>query len=173
MSVVEPRPNPETVEALLDITWHVAASKTERTAALDRKATTVASIAAVLATLTATLGVTFVERLGTVWSFALFVTGVATLLAPVALAVAALEPKEYVTIGAKQLEAFSTWSTIRESPEDVRGAAMRTIIVAVSRERRANARKTRVTRIALRLVVAALILIGGEAVIRATGQLGR
>ena len=57
MSVIEPRPNPETVEALLDTTWRVAQTETARTDALDRKAATAASFASVLATLTATLGI--------------------------------------------------------------------------------------------------------------------
>jgi hypothetical protein len=133
----------------------------------------VATFAAVLATLTATLGVAFVEQLATWWSFILLVAAFAALVSAVALAVLALEPEEYVSLGARQLEKFSTWSTIREPPAKVRGAAMRTIVASISRERQSNARKTRATRIALRLVVVALILIGGEAVILAAEHIGR
>ena len=42
MGVVKPQPNPETVDALLDTTWRLAAAETARTDALDRKAATVA-----------------------------------------------------------------------------------------------------------------------------------
>jgi hypothetical protein len=167
VSVVEPRPNPETVAALLDITWRVAAGETQRTEALDRKATVVATFGAVLATLSATLGVAFVERLAAWWAFALFLGGVTALVGAVVLAVTALEPEEYLTLGARQLERYSSWSIVRETPEKVRGDTMRTLIVSVSRERRANARKARATRDALRLVVTALLFLGAEAVILA------
>lgn len=173
MNVVEPRANPETVEALLDVTWRVAAGEAQRTGALDGKATAVATFAAVLATLSATLGVAFVELLATWWAFVLFVGGVAALMAAAVLAVTALEPEEYLTLGARQLERYSTWSVVREPPEKVRGDAMRTIIVSISRERRANARKARATRNALRLVVAALLFIGAEAGILAWEYIGR
>jgi len=137
VNVVELRSNPETVSALLDTTWRVAAGEAKRTEALDRKATAVARFAAVLATLSATLGVAFVDGLATWWAFLLFVGGVVALVAAVALAVAALEP-------------------------EVRGDTMRTIIVSISRERRTNARKATMTRHALRLVVAALVLAASK-----------
>lgn len=132
MNAVEPRPNPETVAALLAITWRVAAGEAKQTEALDRKATAVATFAAVLATLSATLGIAFAEGLATWWAFLLFVGGVAALVAAVALAVAVLEPVEYLSLGARQLEWCSSWSVIRESPEKVRGDTMKTIIVSVS-----------------------------------------
>lgn len=173
VNVVEPRPNPETVAALLDITWRVAAGEAKRTEALDRKATAVATFAAVLATLSATLGVAFVDGLATWWAFLLFVGGIVALVAAVALAVAALEPEEYLSLGARQLERYSSWSVIREPPEKARGDTMKTIILSVSRERRANARKAEMTRHALRLVVAALVLVCTEAVILAREHVGR
>lgn len=167
MSVVGPRPNPETVAALLDTTWRVAAGEAQRTEALDRKATTVATFAAVLATLSATLGVAFVEQLATWWALALFVGGLAALIAAVALAVRALEPREYAALGSQQLERFPTWSVIRQSPERVRGDTMRTVIVAISEERKANERKAIAARRAIRLVLIALLLVATEAVILA------
>jgi anti-sigma factor RsiW len=50
-----PRPNPKTVEALLDTTWRVAVAETGRTDSLDRKASTLATFSSLLASFTATL----------------------------------------------------------------------------------------------------------------------
>lgn len=54
--MIEPQPNPETVEALLDTTRRLAGAETARTDALDRKAATVASFVSLVAALTATVG---------------------------------------------------------------------------------------------------------------------
>jgi hypothetical protein len=69
--MVEPQPNPETVAALLDTTWRIVESETARTDALDRKAATVATFASLIVTLTATLGLRFVERIDRWWALAL------------------------------------------------------------------------------------------------------
>ena len=79
MSVVGPEPNAETVEALLDTTWRLASAEAARTDALDRKASTVATFASVLAVLTATLGIRFVEELDAWWAVGVFVAGLAVL----------------------------------------------------------------------------------------------
>jgi hypothetical protein len=62
MGMAKPRPNPETVTAVHDIVWRVADAETSRTDGLDRKAATLATFASLLTTLTATLGLRFVER---------------------------------------------------------------------------------------------------------------
>jgi hypothetical protein len=56
-----PQPNPVTVEALLDTTWHLTASEAARTEALDCKSATLATFASLLTTLATTLGLRFVE----------------------------------------------------------------------------------------------------------------
>ena len=86
MSVVAPRPNPETVEALLDASWRVAAAEAARTDAVDRKASSLATFASLVAALTATLGIQFVEEIDTVWAIALFIAGLASLVLSVGLA---------------------------------------------------------------------------------------
>ncbi len=90
VSVVEPQPNPETVEALLDTTWRMVASEAARTDALDRNASTVATFASLVATLTATLGLRFVEQFNTWWALTLFVAGLGALVFSVVAAVVAL-----------------------------------------------------------------------------------
>jgi hypothetical protein len=56
---VRPRPNPETVETLLDTTWRVSADERARTESLERKASILATFASVVLSLTASLGVGF------------------------------------------------------------------------------------------------------------------
>lgn len=65
---IAPHPNPQTVEALLDTTWRVADAEAARTDALDRKASTLATFASLLASLTATLGARFLERVDEIWA---------------------------------------------------------------------------------------------------------
>jgi hypothetical protein len=163
VSVVEPQPIPETVSALLDTTWRIADSETARTDGLDRKASTVATFASLVVTLTATLGLRFVERIDEWWALVLFLGGLSALVLAVALSVADLFPREYLSLGMAYLERFPTWSEIRKSPEQVRGETMRGLIVAIAREREANEQKGRFLRCGFCLLVAGLVLIAVEA----------
>jgi len=163
VSVIEPQPNPETVEALLDITWRLTDAEAARTDALDRKAATVATFASVLATLTATLGIRFVEGIDTAWALALFVLGLIPFVASVGLAIRALMPREYLTLGMEYVRRFPTWSKILEQPEQVRGEAMRGLVEALAVERRSNRKKVGSIRLSLWLLFAGLVLVCFEA----------
>jgi hypothetical protein len=163
VSVIEPQPNPETVEALLDITWRLTDAEAARTDALDRKAATVATFASVLATLTATLGIRFVERIDTAWALALFVLGLIPFVASVGLAIRALMPREYLTLGMEYVRRFPTWSKILQQPEQVRGEAMRGLVEALAVERSSNKQKVGTIRLSLWLLFAGLVLVCVEA----------
>jgi hypothetical protein len=163
VSVVEPQPNPETVAALLDTTWRVATSEAARTDALDRKASTVATFASLVATLTATLGLLFVERFETWWALSLFVAGLGALVLSVGLSVVALFPREYLSLGIAYLRRFPTWGEIRKPPEQVRGETMKGLVEAVAREREANDDKAGWVRLAFLLLLIGLVLIAVEA----------
>lgn len=163
MSVIEPRPNPETVEALLDVTWRLTAAEAARTDALDRKAATVATFASVLATLTATLGIRFVERIDTALALVLFLLGLVLFVASVGLAIRALMPREYLTLGMEYVRRLPTWSKILERPEQIRGEAMRGLVEAIAVERSLNTKKVRAIRWSLRLLFAGLVLVVLEA----------
>jgi hypothetical protein len=82
-----PEPIPETVEALLDTTWRVAAAEAARTDALDRKAASLAMFASLVLSLSATLGGRFVGGHEAEWVFALFALGLFFLVAATALSV--------------------------------------------------------------------------------------
>jgi hypothetical protein len=163
MSVVEPQPNPETVAALLDITWRLADAEAARTHALDRKAATVATFASVLATLTATLGIRFVERIDTVGALLLFLLGLVPFVVSVGLAISALMPREYLMLGMEYIRRLPTWSKILERPEQVRGEAMRGLVEAIAVERHTNGTKVRSIRWSLRLLFTGLVLVALEA----------
>jgi hypothetical protein len=96
---VEPQANPETVEVLLEITWRVVGSETARTESLDRKASAVATFASLVAALNATLGLRFVEQFERSWALAIFVLGLSALVISVVLAIGALFPREYRSLG--------------------------------------------------------------------------
>ncbi len=142
MSVIEPQPNPDTVQTLLDTTWRLTEAEAARTDALDRKAATIATFASVLATLTATLGIRFVERLDTWWALVTFVLGLVPLVASVGLAILALMPREYVTLGMAYIRRLPTWSEILKQPEQVRGETMRGLVEAIAIERSLNKRRS-------------------------------
>jgi hypothetical protein len=162
VTVVEPRPNPETVEALLDTTWRLASAEAARTDALDRKAATVSTFASLVAALTATLGIRFVEEIDANWAFVLFVLGLGVLLASVAASVRALWPREYATIGAAYMRRFPTWGEILKAPEQVRGETMRTLVEAVIRERAVSDGKLIWLRWSFGLLLVGLALTAAE-----------
>ena len=153
-------PNPETVEALLDTTWRVAGNETTRTDAIDRKASTVATFA----------DSARADRPGergenpSWWIVALFASTLLVLLVSVVVGVAALFPREYLTLGLAYLRQFPTWRETMKRPETVRGETMRGVIEALARERRANDRKVRLVKSAYTLLIAALFLVAVQAV---------
>lgn len=157
------QPNPETVEALLDTTWHIVTRESDRTDALDRKASTLATFASLLTSLTATLGVRFLDQSAAVWALALFCAGLAALVLCVGLAVYALLPTEHLTLGADYLERFPTWSEVVKAPIQVRGETMRGLIAAIARERSINDGKAGIVRRAFLALLAGLLLIAAEA----------
>jgi hypothetical protein len=167
--VVSPQPNPETVAALLDTAWRVADAEIARTDALDRRAATLATFASLLTTLTATLGAQFVERIGT-WATAVYCAGLGALALSVALAVKALLPSEFVTLGTEYVRLLPTWSQVLRAPDQVRGELLRALVVSVAREREANASRAGAVRLALLLLVVGLALIVVEAATLAFGH---
>lgn len=160
--MVEPQPNPATVEALLDTTWRLAAAETARTDALDRKAATVATFTSLVAALTATVGLGFVDELDTWWAFCVFLAGLAALLGSVCCAIRALWPREYLTLGIAYLSRFPTWQEIRKPPEQVRGETMRTLVEAIVRERSASDEKLAWLRWSFKLLLIGLALVTAE-----------
>jgi len=162
MSVIEPQPNPETLEVLLDTTWRIASAEAARTEALDRKAATVASFASVVAALTATLGARLVDQAPAWWTLALFLGGLGALVGAVAFAVQALRPKEYLSLGVAYLKRFPTWGEILKPPDQVRGETMRTLVEAIVRERATNKLKVAAIRRSFALLLAGLALVAAE-----------
>ncbi len=167
---VSPQPNPETVAALLDTAWRVSDAEIARTDALDRRAATLATFASLLTTLTATLGTQFVERIGDTWATAVYCAGLGALALSVALAVKALLPREFVTLGTRSLRRLQAWSQLVRTPSEIRGEVLASVIASVAREREANAGRARTVRRALLLLVAGLALIVAEAATLAVEQ---
>jgi hypothetical protein len=83
--------------------------------------------------------------------------------AKVVVAITALFPREYRTLGIAYLERFPTWSEIRKSPTEVQGTAMRGMIEAVALEREANDAKAEAVKWSFKLLFGGLVLIAAEA----------
>lgn len=160
---VRPKPNPETVEVLLDAVWRISAAEEARTEGLDRKASILATFASVVLSLTASLGAGFLETFAEPWAFAFYVAGLVTLLGSVALAVRVLWPKGHFAIGMARLERFPKWSEILKSPEQVRGDMMEILLEALADERGRNGSRARDVRAAFGLLLIGLLFVVLEA----------
>ncbi len=86
------------------------------------------------------------------------------------MAVRALAPKEYVSLGLEYLERLPTWLVILRPPEDARGEAMRGVIASIARERRTNDAKADQIRWAFRLLLVGLLMISMAAATLATRE---
>ncbi len=168
-----PRPDPETVAALLDTTWRLSASEAARTDSIDRKASTVATFASLVAALTATLGLRFVAELASGPAFVLFAGGLVTLVAAVASSVRALWPREYLTLGTAYIRRFPTWSEILKPAEQVRGETMRTLVEAIIRERAVSDDKLKWLRLSFVLLLVGLGLVAAEGATLAVEEVRR
>jgi hypothetical protein len=162
---VSPAPNPETVVALLDTTWRVADEESGRTDGLDRKATSIATFASVVVSLSATLGTRFLTELDEAWALGVYVVGVGLLVGAVVAAARVLLPREHLILGIGYLQRFPMWSEVLKPAEQVRGETMKGLVEAIAREREINRRKALHVRHALVLLLAGLAVIVLEALI--------
>jgi len=96
-------------------------------------------------------------------TLAIFIVGLVPFVASVGLAISALMPREYLTLGMAYIRRLPTWSEILKQPEQVRGDAMRGLVEAIAVERNTNRAKVRSIRWSLRLLFAGLVLITVEA----------
>jgi len=165
VSVITPDPDSVTVSTLLDATWRMTAAEAARTDALDRKAATVATFASLIAALTATVGLGFVDAVKEWWALGLFVGGLVMLVGALGCAVRMLWPREYATLGTSYVRRFPTWGEILKPPGQVQGELMRTLVEVVNREREVNDRKVVWLRWGLALLVIGLVVIGIEGAI--------
>jgi hypothetical protein len=160
-----PEPIPETVEALLDTTWRVAAAEAARTDALDRKASSLATFASLVLSLSATLGGRFVGGHEAEWVFALFALGLFFLVAATALSVWVLLPKEQLMLGMAYLERFTKWSEILKPRPQVQGETMAGLVEAIALERRTNRGKARAVQWAFIALLIGLAVTAADAAI--------
>jgi hypothetical protein len=165
-----PRPNPETVAVLLDTTWRVASNEAARTDAIDRKAATLVTFASLLTAIVAGFGVRYVESSDAGWALALLALTLVGLLAAVGLALAALFPRAYSTLGLDYVRRFPRWGEVAKRPEDVRGETMLALIAALTNERSINDDKIRLVKAAYLSLATALVLIAGESVTLAAAE---
>lgn len=156
---VGPKINSETVQVLLDTTWRISADERAWTESLDRKASTLATFASVVLSLTASLGAGFLAAFDEPWAFALYVLGLLALIGSVFLAIRVLLARERVSFGLEYVRRFPMWSELLKPAEQVRVETMGTLIEALAEERRANRFKTRRVRRAFQLLLVGLAFV--------------
>lgn len=164
--------NPETVQALLETTWRVVDAEARRREGLDRKATSLATFAALILSVTSTLGARFLERLNEGWALTLFLASLASLIATIALAVFVLLPRGRPTLGLAYLERFPSWAEITKAPEQVRGETMSGLVATLESLRAQNERDARRLFAAFVLLFLGLALVSVEAAVSAIGARG-
>jgi hypothetical protein len=164
-----PEANPETVEALLDTTWRVVAAEGARTDALDRKASSLATFASVVLSLSGVLGGALVRGHQAVWVFAYFSFGLFLLVCAIGTSVWVLLPKEQLMLGVAYLERFTKWSEILKPRVQVQGETMAGLVEAIALERRVNRRKAQAVRWAFLFLLAGLAATASDAAIVTAG----
>jgi hypothetical protein len=157
--------NPETVQALLETTWRVVDAEAARREGLNRKASSLATFAALILSVTSTLGARFLERLDETWALALFLASLASLVTTIALALFILLPRGRATLGLGYLERFPSWSEVTKAPEQVRGETMSGLVATLRSLRRQNERDARFLFAAFLFLFVGLALVATEAAV--------
>jgi hypothetical protein len=157
-------PNPATVEVLLDTTWRLIDAERLRRDGIDRKATSLATFASLVLSLTATLGARFLE-IDAVWAVAVYLTSLGALAMAVAIAIFALLPRERMMLGIAYVQRFPMRSEIVKAPVVVQGETMRGLIETLAADRSLNQRIARWVFRAFVLLFVGLLLVALEAAI--------
>ena len=152
--------------ALLDITWRTVDAESARREGINGKASSLASFAAVVLSLTATLGREFL-RLEDGWQLALYTLSLLSLVAALGVAVWALLPQKRQVFGAAYLASFPEWSQIVKAPELVQGEAMRGLLAGLKTDRELNHRNAQRVFAGFVLLGAGLLAVALEALIAA------
>jgi hypothetical protein len=158
--------NPTTVAALLDITWRTVDAESARREGINGKAASLASFAAVVLSLTATLGREFL-RLEDDWQLALYTVSLLCLVAALGVAVWALLPQKRQVFAVSYLARFPDWSEVVKPPELVQGEAMRGLLDGLESDRELNHRNARRVFTGFILLGVGLFAVALEAMIAA------
>jgi hypothetical protein len=163
--LLTPRPPAETVAVLLDTTWRVAQNERDQTNSLDGKATSLATFASVVLSLTAGLRRGLLPDPGDPAELSLFAASIAALVVAIGLAVVVLLPKEHLTLGMPYLERFPTWSELFKHRTQVQGETIRGLVVALASERQRNVTKARNVRSGFIALFVGLLLVAAQSVL--------
>jgi hypothetical protein len=157
-------PDPATVETLLDTTWRLIDAEQARREGVDRKATSLASFASLVLSLTAALGARFLE-IDAVWALGIYLASLGALAAAVAVAIWVLLPRERLMLGIAYVERFPLLSEVVKPQVLVRGETMRGLVETLAAERTLNQRNARWVFWAFILLFLGLLLVALEAAI--------
>jgi hypothetical protein len=143
-------------------------AESARREGINSKATSLATFASVVLSLTATLGGEFL-RLEDRWQLALFSASLLTLLSSLAVAVWVLVPQKRNVLGESYLTQFPKWSEIVKTPEEVQGEAMTGLINGLVGDRALNHRNAQRVFAGFILLAIGLFAVALEAMLVAIG----
>lgn len=155
-------PNPETVSVLLDTAWRLAAAEQTRREGLERKASSVATFASVVVSLTAALGVKLANIAGT-WGPIVYAFALGLLLASVGSSLWVLLPRPYVSFGNEYVEALGKRPRVTAPPDQVQGEAVNGLSATILSARKINDRNATRVFVALVFLSLGLCLLAIEA----------
>jgi dipeptide/tripeptide permease len=140
----------------------IAAHETDRTRALDAKASQVLAVSAVATSIAASA---LVPRLGSAPRGAVWLAGFAavSILVAAGTAVYALIPRAFLAFSADEVEQWPTGDFLTQRARDVQGRILNGWLETIARARTINARKATMVRAALIALALALALTAATA----------
>jgi hypothetical protein len=140
----------------------IAAHETDRTRALDAKASQVLAVSAVATSIAASA---LVPRLESAPRGAVWLAGIAavSILVSAGTAVYALIPRAFLAFSAEEVEQWPTGDFLTQRARDVQGRILNGWLETVARARTVNARKAGMVRVALIALALALALTAATA----------
>jgi len=157
------QPNPETVAVLLDTAWRLAAAEQTRREGLERKASSVATFASVIVSLTAALGVKLASAGSGELGPIVFAFALVLLLSSVATALWVLLPRPYVSFGNEYVQSLGARSRVCASPDQTQGEAINGLSRTLLSARAINDKNAVRVFVALIFLISGLCLLAGEA----------
>jgi hypothetical protein len=166
------RPNEETVHALLETVKDLLRSEEARATSLNTRGSGLAGFIGIIVSLSVTVGRDVLSAdmalSARLVAIVVFVAALGVLVASVIIVVVrVLAPVSYRNIAMSEISRYALPEFVQQEKVMVEGRTMRGLIDALASERDRNDRKARSLGRAYNLLVAALCLVAGEAIILA------
>jgi hypothetical protein len=156
--------NPETVDALLDVTWKLLDDERDRDTSFNTRAVGVAGFAGIIAALAASTSKDLLgASLESPWraiATTVFVLAMVSLAATVLVVIqGVLRPRESLSLGAAEISRYPTWEFVGADKAMVQGRTLLGLTKALLRQRERNDKKASALKWAYRWLLVGLLAI--------------